>query len=616
MAEAILLFKLAETYAESNPQIVVTAVESFIAQANPENKLSAFHLLDSIVKTIGGDYPSLFAQNIASLFRSALFEVADMQTRQKMLELRETWSGVFPERELHELDSLVHSFELVEMHRDVSIDDFKPIAFLGNGSFGHVMLAQRKTGGEFFAIKTMEKANCYQHIQLQRNEMKIFDGVNPHPFLVNFLATFETNSHLCFLMEYAAGGDLRAQMLATNVFSEQCSIFYASCVILGLQYLHDNNIAHRDIKLDNLLLNHDGYVKISDFGTSKKGVGCGDRMYSMSGTPIYMAPEMFFLNDFSYQPYTRVVDWWAFGITFLEMLVGKVPAPCHDKQVDLLDSDDNQDLIPESISIETITTIRKLLRTDPERRLGSSERGAEDVKEEAAFRQMNWEDMIARRVPAPFIPNGFTEDVLLDTNREELLPDPCIMIDDDQFHDFDYTPQKWLEKETVDQEPKRKVKWETKVITKKNTGTVVINTREYRKAKTPTSKAKFPANPVPPVKSEDKVTNKEKVKNVKSATRPPWRASPKIVYAKYESDAEFLKNKDQNKDNSVKKTKVTKKDKNDRPLWNASKRVDKKVLDGPIKNVAVKKTNFSRTKKLVDDRMNKDTLGKIRAIHY
>ena len=88
------------------------------------------------------------------------------------------------------------------------------------------------------------------------------------------------------------------------------------------------------------------------------------------------------------------------------------------------------------------------------------------------------------------------------------------------------------------------------------------------------------------------------------------------MYAKYESDAEFLKNKDQNKDNSVKKTTVTKKDKNDRPLWNASKRVDKKVLDGPIKNVAVKKTNFSRTKKLVDDRMNKDTLGKIRAIHY
>ena len=119
-------------------------------------------------------------------------------------------------------------------------------------------------------------------------------------------------------MEYAAGGDLMMHIHA-DVFDEPRAVFYAACVVLGLQYLHDNKIIYRDLKLDNLLLDTDGYVKIADFGLCKEGMGYGDRTGTFCGTPEFLAPEV--LTDTSY---TRAVDWWGLGVLIFEMLVGEV----------------------------------------------------------------------------------------------------------------------------------------------------------------------------------------------------------------------------------------------------------------------------------------------------
>ncbi|XP_042372945.1 serine/threonine-protein kinase N1-like, partial [Plectropomus leopardus] len=94
--------------------------------------------------------------------------------------------------------------------------------------------------------------------------------------------------------------------------------FYAACVVLGLQFLHDHKIVYRDLKLDNLLLDTDGYVKIADFGLCKEGMGFGDRTSTFCGTPEFLAPEV--LTDTSY---TRAVDWWGLGVLIYEMLVGE-----------------------------------------------------------------------------------------------------------------------------------------------------------------------------------------------------------------------------------------------------------------------------------------------------
>lgn len=125
----------------------------------------------------------------------------------------------------------------------------------------------------------------------------------------------------------------------TDVFSEPRAVFYAACVVLGLQYLHESKIIYRDLKLDNLLLDTEGkfgeknkrgtvsphifaltgYVKIADFGLCKEGMGFGDRTGTFCGTPEFLAPEV--LTETSY---TRAVDWWGLGVLIFEMLVGEV----------------------------------------------------------------------------------------------------------------------------------------------------------------------------------------------------------------------------------------------------------------------------------------------------
>ena len=100
-----------------------------------------------------------------------------------------------------------------------------------------------------------------------------------------------------------------------------CSLdsFYTACVVLGLQYLHEKGIVYRDLKLDNLLLDREGFVKIADFGLCKEGMSYGMRTSTFCGTPEFLAPEV--LTDVSY---TRAVDWWGLGVLIYEMLVGEV----------------------------------------------------------------------------------------------------------------------------------------------------------------------------------------------------------------------------------------------------------------------------------------------------
>uniref|UniRef100_A0A8D0VZ27 protein kinase C n=1 Tax=Sus scrofa TaxID=9823 RepID=A0A8D0VZ27_PIG len=219
-----------------------------------------------------------------------------------------------------------------------------------------------------------------------------------HPFLVNLFGCFQTPEHVCFVMEYSAGGDLMLH-IHSDVFSEPRAVFYSACVVLGLQFLHEHKIVYRDLKLDNLLLDTEGYVKIADFGLCKEGMGYGDRTSTFCGTPEFLAPEV--LTDTSY---TRAVDWWGLGVLLYEMLVGESPFPGDDEE-EVFDSIVNDEVrYPRFLSAEAISIMRRLLRRNPERRLGSSERDAEDVKKQPFFRTLGWDALLARRLPPPFVP--------------------------------------------------------------------------------------------------------------------------------------------------------------------------------------------------------------------
>uniref|UniRef100_A0AAQ5X2Y9 protein kinase C n=1 Tax=Amphiprion ocellaris TaxID=80972 RepID=A0AAQ5X2Y9_AMPOC len=294
----------------------------------------------------------------------------------------------------------------------LSLHDFRLIAVLGRGHFGKVLLSEYKKTGTMFAIKALKKGDIVARDEVESLmcEKRIFEIVNMshHPFLVNLFACFQTPEHVCFVMEYTAGGDLMMH-IHTDVFTEPRAVFYAACVVLGLQFLHDHKIVYS----------------------------------TFCGTPEFLAPEV--LTDTSY---TRAVDWWGMGVLIYEMLVGESPFPGDDEE-EVFDSIVNDEVrYPRFLSTEAIGIMRRLLRRNPERRLGSGEKDAEEVKKQPFFRNVDWEALLQRKVPPPFVPSiGGKEDVSnfdeeFTTEPPTLTPprEPRVLSRKDQesFRDFDY----------------------------------------------------------------------------------------------------------------------------------------------------------------------------------
>uniref|UniRef100_A0A8C5RZX0 protein kinase C n=1 Tax=Laticauda laticaudata TaxID=8630 RepID=A0A8C5RZX0_LATLA len=282
-------------------------------------------------------------------------------------------------------------------------------------------------------------------------EKRIFEVINSsgHPFLVNMFACFQTSSHVCFLMDYAPGGDLMMH-ISFNNFSEDTARFYSACVVLGLQFLHEKTIIYRDLKMDNLLLDSEGFVKIGDFGLCKEGVGFGDRTSTFCGTPEFLAPEI--LTDPSY---TRAVDWWGLGVLIFEMLVGE--SPFHgDNEEEMFDSIISEEIrFPQFLSELSTSLLHKLLQKCPERRLGAGAKDAEEVKIHPFFKEMNWAALFAQKLKPPLVPilksatdvSNFDKEF---TSQKPVLtpPDEAIPLSVEEqarFKDFDFLSKRLLD---------------------------------------------------------------------------------------------------------------------------------------------------------------------------
>ncbi|XP_018109120.1 serine/threonine-protein kinase N1 isoform X2 [Xenopus laevis] len=328
----------------------------------------------------------------------------------------------------------------------LSLDNFRLLAVLGRGHFGKVLLSEYKETGELFAVKALKKGDIIARDEVESLlcEKRVFVAVSDasHPFLLSLLGCFQTAEHVCFVMDYMAGGDLMTH-IHSEVFSQSRAMFYAACVLLGLQFLHSRNIVYRDLKLDNLLLDSEGYVKLADYGLCKEGMGPSDRTSTFCGTPEFLAPEV--LTDASY---TRAVDWWGFGVLIYEMMVGESPFP-GDEEEEVFDSIVNDEVrYPRFLTAEAIAIMRRLLRRNPERRLGAGERDAEDVKKQPFFKDMDFEALLSRRLLPPFTPcvkgphdiSNFDPEFTCE--GPELTPprEPRLLKPEEQesFHGFDY----------------------------------------------------------------------------------------------------------------------------------------------------------------------------------
>ncbi|KAJ3401423.1 Serine/threonine kinase [Chytriomyces hyalinus] len=287
--------------------------------------------------------------------------------------------------------------------RGVGLDDFNLLAVLGKGNFGKVMLAEEKMTKKHYAIKVLKKDFVIENDEAEatRSEKRVFLTANleQFPFLVNLHSCFQTETRLYFVMEFVSGGDLMWHIQHER-FTEKRAKYYACEVLLALEYFHKNNITYRDLKLDNILLTLEGHIKIADYGLCKENMPFGATTATFCGTPEFMAPEI--LKE---KPYTRAVDWWALGVLIYEMILGQSPFPGdgEDQIFEAILHDDV--LFPANMNRDAIDLLRKLLTKDPVNRLGYGAKDAEDIKDHAYFKDVNWEDVVQLKIPPPFFPS-------------------------------------------------------------------------------------------------------------------------------------------------------------------------------------------------------------------
>lgn len=199
------------------------------------------------------------------------------------------------------------------------MERFEIIKDIGSGNFGVAKLVRDSQTKELYAVKFIERGEKIdEHV---KREIMNHRSLR-HPNIVRFKEVFLTPTHLAIVMEYASGGELFERICNAGRFSEDEARFFFQQLISGVSYCHSMQICHRDLKLENTLLDGSSTpkLKICDFGYSKSSV-LHSQPKSTVGTPAYIAPEVLSLKEYD----GKIADVWSCGVTLYVMLVGAYP---------------------------------------------------------------------------------------------------------------------------------------------------------------------------------------------------------------------------------------------------------------------------------------------------
>ena len=237
---------------------------------------------------------------------------------------------------------------------------------LGRGAYGKVNLCLHTLTGRLVAIKSINKSKITKERQREKIkiETSIMKALSYSNNIVKILESYETKKHICIVMEYICAGDLLSYIKKRSKLTEPVAKFIFRQIILALQYIHNHNIVHRDIKLDNILIDLDNNIKICDFGVSKI-IKNNESMIEQCGTPAYIAPEI--LLNRGYEGFG--VDIWSAGVVLYAMLSGTVPFKGNNIK-DLHDLIIKGEYSPiKDISKNASHLIKSILEVDPKKRI-------------------------------------------------------------------------------------------------------------------------------------------------------------------------------------------------------------------------------------------------------
>uniref|UniRef100_A0AAX7UDA2 non-specific serine/threonine protein kinase n=1 Tax=Astatotilapia calliptera TaxID=8154 RepID=A0AAX7UDA2_ASTCA len=293
----------------------------------------------------------------------------------------------------------------ISHYKRKTMNDFDYLKLLGKGTFGKVILVREKASGTYYAMKILKKEVIIAKDEVAHTltESRVLKNTR-HPFLTSLKYSFQTKDRLCFVMEYVNGGELFFHLSRERVFSEDRTRFYGAEIVSALDYLHSAKIVYRDLKLENLMLDKDGHIKITDFGLCKEGITDTATMKTFCGTPEYLAPEVLEDND-----YGRAVDWWGLGVVTYEMMCGRLPFynQDHEKLFELILMEEIK--FPRTLSADAKSLLSGLLIKDPNKRLGGGPDDAKEIMRHSFFGTIDWQDVYDKKLVPPFQPQVTSE---------------------------------------------------------------------------------------------------------------------------------------------------------------------------------------------------------------
>lgn len=320
---------------------------------------------------------------------------------------------------------------------------------VGTGTFGRVKMVKHKNG-EVMALKYMNKSevvSSHQEKNIMAEKNLLFE-CSSSPFVLQLKQTYNTPNQIMMLMEFVQGGELWSYIYEKENAIKRNSAggfvlpavkFYAGNVLLAFKHLHARNIAYRDLKPENLLMNHNGYLKVIDFGFAKRlpAIVNGTKQtktYTLCGTPEYLAPEIVLSKG-----YDKSVDYWAFGCFLYELWTSRTPfqADFTTKIFQNIIASEKVLSFPATMDPAQRDVVKKLLSHNSVFRLGNLNGGINDILEAPFFADVDWGDMHKQSVPAPYVPNIKSADDTSNFDKYDETNDiPAYTGSQEYFKDF------------------------------------------------------------------------------------------------------------------------------------------------------------------------------------